>query len=277
MRQIRLFCAGLAISAALFITPCVAQQGPPDIEAITTRGYLVVAMTAFDNAPFYSVRDGHLEGIDVSLSEDIARALGVDVVYDRSSPSFNDVVGKVRNSEADIAVSKISRTNTRARVVAFSVPYVRLRNALMFNRLKLAQKSKGRDLGDYIRTFDGTLGVIEKSSFATFATQRFPNAKLIAYKDWGEVVEATIAGEVDAAYRDEFEVRRIAFDRPETAINLRTVTIADDRDAISVVVSWNAPMLLAMVNQVIDGRISELTADDVIEMYRSTIEAKEGH
>jgi ABC-type amino acid transport substrate-binding protein len=190
--------------------------------------------------------------------------------------TFNDVVNKVRNGEADIAVSKISRTNARALVVAFSKPYVRLRHALMFNRLNLAQKSNNQDLGDYVRNFDGTLGVIENSSFALFAKQRFPKATLMPMKSWDDVVTAALDGTVDAAYRDEFEVRRIAVDQPETAINLRTVTIADVNDSIAVVVPWNATSLLGLINQVIDDRPKEMTADEVIEMYRASLPASEG-
>jgi polar amino acid transport system substrate-binding protein len=279
----RLLSLGTMVFVAFFATLSFAQDvtdantlaGPPDLAGITERGKLVIAMTSFDNAPFYSVKDGHLEGIDVDLGHDIAEALGVEVEFDRSAETFNDVVAKVKNGEADIAISKISRTNARAMVVAFSTPYVRLKNALMFNRLKLAQKSQGQELGDYVRNFDGNLGVIEKSSFANFAKIRFPKANIVPFKTWAEVVDATIAGQVDAAYRDEFEVRRIAEDRPETSISLRTVTIADARDSIAVAAPWNAPRLLAIINQVIDDRSTSLTADDVIALYRKSI-APEG-
>ena len=270
---------------ALFATFTVAQTvpdattlaGPPDLLGIAARGKLIVAMTSFDNAPFYSVKDGHLEGIDVELSNDIAEALGVEVEFDRSAETFNDVVAKVKNGEADIAVSKISRTNSRALVVAFSTPYVRLKNGLMFNRLNLAQKSQGKDLGDYVRNFDGNIGVIAKSAWVINGQQRFPKAKIIEFKTWAEVLDATISGEVDAAYRDEFEVRRITEDFPETSINLRAVTIADARDSIAVAVQWNAPRLLAIVNQVIEDRMIALDADDVIEMYRESIATEGSH
>jgi len=276
---------GFLVFFALFANLSVAQTvqdadalaGPPDLLGIAERGKLVVAMTSFDNAPFYSVKDGHLVGIDVELSEDIAAALGVEVEFDRTAETFNDVVAKVKNGEADLAISKISRTNSRALVVAFSNPYVRLKNALMFNRLNLAQKSQGKDLGEYVREFDGNLGVIEKSSFANFAKTRFPKANIVAFKNWGEVVDATISGTVDAAYRDEFEVRRIAEDRPETSISLRTVTIGDARDAIAVAAPWNAPRLLAIVNQVIDDRPTELNADDVIALYRASLAVEGTH
>lgn len=148
--------------------------GPPDLIGIEERGQLVVAMVSSDNPPFHSDNHGHLEGIDVDLSNAIAAAIGVEVVFDRSAKTFDEVVAKVVNGEADIAVSKISRTNARAMVVAFSKPYLRLKNALMFNRLNLAQKSKGKDLGDYVRSFDGKIGVIQKSAFVDFGKQRFP-------------------------------------------------------------------------------------------------------
>lgn len=281
----RMLTLGAMVLAGFFATPSFAQSstaadalaGPPDLVGIADRGKLVVAMTSFDNAPFYSVKDGKLEGIDVDLSNDIAQALGVPVEFDRTAETFNDVVAKVKNGEVDMAISKISRTNSRALVVAFSTPYVRLKNALMFNRLNLAQKSRGKDLGEYIRNFDGNLGVIEKSSFANYAKTRFPKANIVAFKTWAEVVDATIAGKVDAAYRDEFEVRRIAEDQPETSISLRTVTIADARDSIAVALPWNAPRLLAIVNQVIDDRPVELNADDVIEMYRKSISGEGTH
>ena len=223
------------------------------------------------------MKDGHLEGIDVDLAHEVADALGVEVEFDRTAETFNDVVAKVKNGEADIAISKISRTNSRAMVVAFSTPYVRLKHALMFNRLKLAQKSQGQDLGEYVRNFDGNLGVIEKSSFANFAKIRFPNANIMSFKTWAEVVDATISGTVDAAYRDEFEVRRIAEDRPETSISLRTVTISDARDSIAVAAPWNAPRLLAIINQVIDDRSTSMNADDVIAMYRKSIATEGAH
>ena len=72
-------------------------------------------------------------------------------------------------------------------------------------------------------------------------------------------------------------MRRITEDFPETSINLRAVTIADARDSIAVAVQWNAPRLLAIVNQVIEDRMIALDADDVIEMYRESIATEGSH
>lgn len=249
----------------------------PDIAAIVQRGKLVVAMTAFDNPPFYSGTGDHLQGIDVTLSQQIAEAIGVPVEFNRDAETFNDVVAKVALGEADLAVSKISRTHARARMVAFSEPYARLRHALIFNRLKLAQITEGRDIATVVRHFEGSIGVIENSSFATFAKERFPHAKVIPFKTWDEVIDATITGKVDASYRDEFEIRKVAVDRPDASISLRTVTISDARDSIAVVAPWDRPRLLGIVNQVIDERPSQITADELIQLYRESTETGKAH
>lgn len=254
-----------------------AQVGPPDIEAITKQGYLVIAVVGTDNPPFFSVRNGQLVGIDVDLSKSIAAAFGVQPRFDRSAKSYDEVIEMVRTGRADIGVSKLSRTSAREKVVAFSEAYVTLRHALLFNRLTLAQKAQDMDLGDYMRHFHGTLGVIEKSAYETIAKMYFPDAKIISMRTWDEVVNATLNGTVDAGYRDEFAVRSVALDRPETSLKLRPVTLNDAHGAISVAVPWNKPMLLAMVNQVIDDRPSKMNADDVMKMYRATIVAMGDH
>ena len=271
----RSLAGAMMVMLTVWATVSVAQDGPPDIGAITKQGYLVIAMLGTDNAPFFSVKDGQLVGIDVDLAKSIAAAMGVQPRFDRSAKSFDDVIEMVRTGKADIAISKLSRTSEREKVVAFSNPYVILRHALLFNRLNLAQKAQGLDLGDYVRDFHGTLGVIEKSAYETFAKINFPNAKIVSLKDWGAVIDATLNGTIDAAYRDEFAVRSVALNRPETSIDLRAITISDARGAISVAVPWNKPMLLAIVNQVIDDRPSKMNADDVMNLYRASI-AKTG-
>ena len=271
----RTIVAAFIAIAALFGTLCLAEDGPPDLTAISKQGYIVIAMLGTDNAPFFSVKDGQLVGIDVDLAKSIAGAMGVQPRFDRSSKSFDEVIEMVRTGQADIAVSKLSRTGARARVVAFSDPYVTLRHALLFNRLTLAQNLQDQEVGDYVRHFHGTLGVIEKSAYATFAEMYFPDAKIVSLKNWGAVVDAILDGTIDAGYRDEFAVRAVALDHPETSIDLRAITIDDARSAISVVVPWNKPMLLAIVNQVIDDRPSKMIADDIMNSYRASI-ATEG-
>src|SRR5262249_28990894 len=103
-------------------------------------GELIVAMTAGDQPPFYYVgSDGQLAGLDATLARDIASRLGVKVSFNRSPKSFNEVVELVAQGGADVAISKLSRTLTRAQMVPYHTPCAPSRHPMLCNRLRLAQ------------------------------------------------------------------------------------------------------------------------------------------
>jgi ABC-type amino acid transport substrate-binding protein len=242
---------------------------PPDIAKITRRGSLVVGMTAFDSPPFYMVRGGKLIGIDIEMAEGLAKALGVGVTYNRSAATFNDVVDLVIKGDADIAISKLSRTMARAKRIRYSSAYVQLRHALLFNRLRLAQYARGREIVDVLQHFDTSLSVIGNSSFVDFAKQRFPNAKVDQRPNWDEIVEAVVKGEVLVAYRDELEVKRISIERPDSSLQVRTVVMTDATDSIAMAVAWDSQHLLSFANLFIENMPQKPTADALLDRYKS--------
>ena len=60
----RAIAAAFIMIAAVFGTVGLAQDGPPDITAITKQGYIVIAMLGTDNAPFFSVKEALLQNSD---------------------------------------------------------------------------------------------------------------------------------------------------------------------------------------------------------------------
>jgi len=54
---------------------------------------------------------------------------------------------------------------------------------------------------DYIRHFSGRLGVITQTAHARIARRRFPQAKIIEYPRWRDVVTAVEQGTVMAGLR----------------------------------------------------------------------------
>ena len=60
--------------------------------------------------------------------------------------TFNAVVDIIARGEADMAISKLSRTLARTQVISFSQPYLTLNHALILNRVKFAQFAKDRAL-----------------------------------------------------------------------------------------------------------------------------------
>ena len=238
----------------------------PDIARIVNRGELVVAMLNVDNPPFfYTDKKGQWIGLDVSLAADLAKAMGVKLRINREANTFNAVVDLLAAGKADLAISKLSRTLARSQTIAFSNPYLTLNHALVLNRVKFAQLAQGRSLPKVIRSFDGSMGVIAKSSFANYAHISFPKAKVYEYASWADVQLAVSKGEVVSAYRDEFEVKRLLKANPSLSLVLRTVTLKDLEDTLGIGMTISHTTLLAYVNLFLAQRSDKLDIDKVLQ------------
>lgn len=237
----------------------------PDIARIVNRGELIVAMLGVDSPPFFYTRDGELVGLEVDLAKAIAKQLKVTVRFDRSAQTFNEVVAVVARQEADLGISKLSRTLARAQTISFTDPYLRLNHAFVLNRVKFAELAGDRPLPAVIRGFKGSIGVIAKSSFADYAVKNFPNAEIREFPSWGDVLKALEKGQIMAAYRDEFEIKRLLKIDPTVSLTLRTVTFKDLEDSLGIAVGIQDPTLLAFVNQFLAEGTEKLTIDKVLK------------
>lgn len=237
----------------------------PDIARIVNRGELVVAMLATDNPPFFSIRKGVLVGTDVDMAKRVASELGVSVRFDRSAVTFDGVAEVVAVGQADLGISRLARTLRRGQYVHFSNTYMRLGHALLINRVKFAALAGDKPLPHVIRNFNGTLGVIANSSWEEFGRRNFPNAKLMRYPSWADVVNAVKTGAVVAAYRDELEIQQIVKNDPGLALSLRTVTFDDLESPLAMMVGIGDPTLLSFVNEVIAQWVDKPTVDSVLK------------
>lgn len=263
--------AAQAAQAAVTLSPAPAlvkvpdgRLLAPDIARIVTRGELIVAMLGVDTPPFFYEKKGELVGLEVDLARAIGKELGVKVRFNREAKTFNAVVDIIARGEADMAISKLSRTLARTQVISFSQPYLTLNHALILNRVKFAQYAKDKPLPQVIRNFTGSIGVIAKSSFSDYAQRNFPKAKVQEYPGWGDVLKALEKGEVIGAYRDEFEVKRILKADPTASLVLRTVTLKDLEDTLGIAVGITDRVLLAFVNEYLTQRTDKLTTDKVL-------------
>lgn len=246
-----------------------ASNLPPDIQGILDRGVLVVAVLGTDNPPFFSENSqGELTGLDIDLGQAIATELGVKVKFDRSAKVFNEVVDLVYQHKADIGISKLSISMARAKKVLFSSPYVSMRQGLLVNRLELAKKAQNKRPEEVIQNLDGKLGVIQGTQYALFfAKTRFPQAQVVEFETWDDVVEAVKTGEVLAAYRDELEVKKIVLAQPDSALDIQTVALTDTKDALAMVIPWDYNHFLAFVNTYLDLNNLNYTVEQLINKY----------
>lgn len=253
------------------------ENYPPDMKRILERGELVVAMTQKDMPPFYFVdKDQQMAGVDVELAKKMAKELGVKLRFNRTAKTFNGVVEKVFHREADIAISKLSRTLTRAKKVRFSKPYVVFRQGLLINRLKLAREIS--DVNEvtvtrFLKNCKRKVGVIKSSSFAEYAKKLFPKAKVEEYSTWEpEIINAVLAGDVLLAYRDEMEIKKVIRGYADAALKLKTVVLKDKTDEIAMAINWKDTHFLAWVNIFLENQHLELTAERILDKYPDIFE-----
>ena len=241
-----------------------------DIRGVIKRGYLKVAMVEKDQPPFFSVdENGVLRGFDVDLSQSIAEALGVEPVFDRSAKAFNDLIPLVDGKKVDLVISKLSRTLARARVVRFTKPYVKFKQALLFNQLLLAkQVSDDNQLAYLIQHYDQPLGVIANSSYVNFAQTNFPEAEVREFPSWTVAVEALLNGDIVAIYRDELEIRKVVKVNKKSLLEVKTVLLKDKQDPISIAVHPEAPMMVEWLNLFLEENFPKaLGSNYLLETY----------
>ena len=260
----------LAFSAVVYAQlPTSTVPLAPDIAAIKKKNVLIVSMTKKDVPPFFSGDAENIRGLDVEIARRIGVLLGVPVEFRRDAESFAEVVEQVRDGRADLAVSKLSITGPRLLTVQFSEPYIRLKQAMIINRLWLSQNSQGREVYEVLRTFNGKISFIKNSSYDTFARANFPKAVYLPEDSWDTIINNVTNGKIAAGYRDEFEIKKISFEKPEAAITTKTVTISDSIDNIAVAVNNNSVQLLSVVNYVIKNEYSNIDTKKLMDRYKA--------
>jgi ABC-type amino acid transport substrate-binding protein len=220
-------------------------------------------MTAVDQKPFFykDEKTGTLIGVDVEIGYEIANRLGVRPIFSRDAASFDDVVLKVVNNEVDIALSKLSRTPKRAALVRFTRPYITFRQALLVNRLELVKVTTEDNLPRFIQNYQASLGIINNSSYLTYAETNFPGAALKTYNDWESCVNALFAGGIVAVYRDELEILTVNETREDASILMKPVFITDKQDPIAMAVAADAPLLQEWLNIFLEEYLSQNERD----------------
>lgn len=257
----------LFITAWLFtiasISAAWASPYPPDIDQIVQRGVLRVAMYYQDSPPFYYQNaQGSMDGMDVCLVRGLAKRMGVNIAFDREGKTFDAVIDRLVNHQADLAVSKLSETFSRAMRVRFSTPYLQLRQALLVNRLALVRQYGGQ-LPD--KNFTGRLAVLAGSSYVEKAKIRFNQAEIVEMNNWSTMVSAVVAGSVTAIYRDEVPIGQVALDQPQTGLSLQKVVLNGENDPIVVVAPWDSGNVVGLVNYYLQSLHLNITGENILK------------
>lgn len=115
----------LAFVCVLFLsmTPAAAQQTQSRLYEITKSGVLRVCIwPMYYSISFRNPDSGQLEGIDIDLSRELAKDMGVKLDYVETS--FGSFIADLQANKCDLGMFGVGATMKRAQAVAFSDPYL---------------------------------------------------------------------------------------------------------------------------------------------------------
>jgi polar amino acid transport system substrate-binding protein len=169
----------------IVISPLYADDGPP----------LQVAVTGF-TAPFVMRGAHQLYGYDVSMITDICQRIHRSCVY-KLMP-FSDLIPAITNSKADIAISAITITADRSKLVYFSLPYLVSKTQFLGQ-----QKLKDKNINvEFLKkcTIGGMTGTIVADELKNYGVT---DPKIVYFPSENDLISALDAGTVDVAFVDE--------------------------------------------------------------------------
>jgi ABC-type amino acid transport substrate-binding protein len=136
---------GALLALALLPAALSATAAPssfPDIRQVQERGALRVGLVAKDIPPLLiTASDGQPAGIEVAMANGLAKRLGVKLQFVRTAANHDELVDQVAAGEVDVAVSSVTRTFERAKVVRFSRPYLTQSVAVALNRVRALKEN----------------------------------------------------------------------------------------------------------------------------------------
>jgi len=225
-----------------------AENPPPDIQAILTRGKLVVAILNSDIPPFVVKRAEVLDGYDIAIAKDIADKLGVELSFNREAKTFDAVVEQVANHQADMAISLLSRTLPRALKVNFSQPYLLLHQALLVNRIKAIQLKLLENPTQVLNDPKSSIAVLQNSAYMTFAKNHYPKAKLLAYENLDQAMLDVKDGKILTVLFDEIQIQQWLNHHADANLYVEMLVLTKQIDPIAIALPWQSTHLLRWVD-----------------------------
>ena len=213
------------------------------VDAIQERGYLKVGLPPYNTPPAYFLEENsdELQGYDVDFARTLASKLGVDIQFDRSSTSFNNLVERVGIGDFDIAIGKLGLTYNRL-FDAFPIQYLSFRHAFLANREFVASLGVDPDdprFGEILKNSTIRIGSIKNSTWETEAKANFPNATFVGYKNWPAAKKALFQKDsvIDAIYRDTTEIKPIVYLQPDLSLEYVPILFDELIDRKSIYLS----------------------------------------
>ena len=251
----KLIClAALALSAAALLAACGKKDTTADrLEAIKSKGEMVIALEG--NWAPWSFHDdaGTLVGYDVEVGKAIAEKLGVKATFIEGE--WDGLLAGVEAGRYDMVINGVDITDSRKETYDFSTPYAYISTALVV----------GKD-NDTIHSFEDLKGKTTANSIGStymeLAEQYGATCSGVDTLD--ETIQMVLQGRADATLNADVSFYDYLSQHPDADIQI--VAFAPDANEIAIPMqkSDSAAALREAVNKAIedlrtDGTLTELS------------------
>jgi polar amino acid transport system substrate-binding protein len=237
---------------------------------IVARGELRVAVQS-GAAPYAFVdKNGQHTGSMVDFAKDMAEHMGVKLkILDFD---WDGLIPALLSGKADMLAADMTPTLKRHLKITFCDPWYYVQPCVF------TKTGAGYQTLEDVNKPEVTVGVLLGSTGETIAKQYLPNAKIKSYKGGGRmVVQALLAGHVDAGVNDDLAVLTVLPDFPPNSVRLLDKRLGAGKDPLAFAVRHDSVNLWQWVNLYFDTARRDGTYDKNIKYWMESTDWKKDH
>ncbi len=245
----------------------------PEIAAIIDRGELVVAIPSEDIPVFFEEdEDGELKGIEITLAKGLAASLGVEVVFERSAKSHDELTDKLLSGEADVVIATYSNSLERAKKALLSEPYLDVDYGVMANRQALLEYEAEDNPVPILKKGNVKIGAVKGTSHLEMAAILFPGCEIIELESYAAGAKAAAEGEIFGFFCSEFQFILEYGEDPSLSIYTKTFTFQDVQDSFCVGVAPGNEGLMDYINIYIKKNKNTFSKNEILAGFLKLFE-----
>lgn len=198
MTKFKFFSLLLLALLALTASSLALASGPvyddlPDLEGREIRFAVENLYTPFQ---FEDAASGEAIGYEYDFINELAQRLNFVPVYETTS--FDVLIAAVGDGQYDAGITGISIREERREIVDFSDPYINLDQYLLVR----VDEDRFTSLDEFAAIDDLILGVQQGTSGFFVTEGAVPEERRVVFNEFGALVNALIAGDIDALPAD---------------------------------------------------------------------------
>lgn len=220
-----------------------------DLEVVLASKLLRVGLIASDVPPLVqTAASGQPSGFEPDFIAEVARRLGVKIVFVRTARTPEELIAQIVNSEINVALGQLTDSLEWAKSVRFSQPYLQLQELQLIDRIAA---TRGGGATALLAHQASRVTAVAGSVVLPAVREEF-GQRLSVEPTLQAAVDAVLGGQAVAAIADEVAVSRWLAGNPAAGLRLEIVPRRDRFPGLVLAVNWKAEDLQAWLNLCID-------------------------